>query len=103
MNAADRKILDMLPGRPPQVTFTCDIPSETCGFQFWIGRVESFYCGLSNCTASRDVQYGGTNTTEYKCEQVECACIPGRMLCGENGSVGEPTISTMSDFLLDKD
>ncbi|GAA6014458.1 hypothetical protein JCM8202_001541 [Rhodotorula sphaerocarpa] len=95
-DVTNRKILDMLPGRSPQVTFTCDIPSETCGFQFWIGRVESFYCGLSNCTASRDVQYGGTNTTEYKCEQVECACIPGRMLCGENGSVD------ITDFLAEE-
>ena len=86
--STDRKIVDMLPDRAPQVTFTCDIPSETCGFQFWIGRVESFYCGLSNCTTRREVQYGA-NTTEYRCEKVECACIPGKMLCGENGSVGE--------------
>lgn len=89
LSRPDRKIVDMLPDRAPQVTFTCDIPSETCGFQFWIGRVESFYCGLSNCTTRREVQYGA-NTTEYRCEKVECACIPGKMLCGENGSVGEP-------------
>ncbi|GAA5976093.1 hypothetical protein JCM10908_005384 [Rhodotorula pacifica] len=94
-DVTNRKIVDMLPDRAPQVTFTCDIPSESCGFQFWIGRVESFYCGLSNCTATRDVQYGA-NTTEYKCEKVECACIPGKMLCGENGSVD------ITDFLAEE-
>ncbi|KAG8932706.1 hypothetical protein FRC01_012630, partial [Tulasnella sp. 417] len=35
-DVTNRKILDMLPGRPPQVTFACDRPSETCNFQFWI-------------------------------------------------------------------
>lgn len=78
----------MLPDRKPQVTFTCNIPSRTCGFQFWIGAVESFYCGLSNCTASLEIGYD-SNSTEYNCGQMECACIPGRMLCGEDGSVGE--------------
>ena len=31
--------------------------------------------------------------TNYKCENVECKCIPDRMLCGENGSVD------ITDFL----
>ena len=92
---ADRKILDMLPDRPPQVTFNCDVSSATCGFQFWIGRNESFYCGLSNCTSSLDVGYD-YNTTEYNCEQVKCACIPGKMLCGEDGSVD------ITDFLAEE-
>lgn len=78
----------MLPDRPPQVTFTCDAPSSTCGFQFWIGKVESFYCGLSNCTSHLDVGYD-SNFTEYTCQDMNCACIPGKMLCGEDGSVGE--------------
>jgi ABC-type lipoprotein export system ATPase subunit len=77
----------MLPNRPPQVTFTCNMAEQSCGFQFWIGKVESFYCGLSNCTATFEAGYD-TNSTLYTCEQVECACIPGRMLCGEDGSVG---------------
>ncbi|GAA5979551.1 hypothetical protein JCM5350_004931 [Sporobolomyces pararoseus] len=94
-DVTNRKILDMLPGRPPQVTFTCDIPNESCGFQFWIGRKESFYCGLNNCTTSHTVGFD-TNTTEYRCEQVECACIPGRMLCGEDGSVD------ISEFLTEE-
>ncbi|KAM0788368.1 hypothetical protein ACM66B_001508 [Microbotryomycetes sp. NB124-2] len=85
-DVTNRKILDMLPGRAPQVTFNCDMSSSTCGFQFWIGRNESFYCGLSNCTSSLDIGYD-YNTTEYNCEKVTCACIPGKMLCGEDGSV----------------
>lgn len=77
----------MLPDRPPQVTFTCDIADRSCGFQFWIGKVESFYCGLSNCSTSLDIGYD-SNYTEYNCQKMECACIPGKMLCGEDGSVG---------------
>ena len=33
------------------------------------------------------------NSTNYKCENIECKCIPDRMLCGENGSVD------ITDFL----
>ncbi|KAJ8295972.1 ABC transporter G family member [Rhodotorula toruloides] len=94
-DVTNRKILDMLSNRPPQVTFTCDMPSQTCGFQFWIGRVESFYCGLDNCTVKHDVGFEA-NSTEYRCEKVRCACIPGRMLCGEDGSVD------ISDFLSEE-
>lgn len=77
----------MLPDRPPQVTFSCDVDKAKCAFEFWIGQVESFYCGLSNCTSTHNVGLEA-NSTEFKCEEVNCACIPGRMLCGENGSVG---------------
>ncbi|GAA5925630.1 hypothetical protein JCM3775_001459 [Rhodotorula graminis] len=94
-DVTNRKILDMLPNRPPQVTFTCDMAAQSCGFQFWIGQKESFYCGLDNCTATHEVGFDA-NSTEYRCEQVECACIPGRMLCGEDGSVD------ISDFLTEE-
>ncbi|KAH9949925.1 hypothetical protein B0H21DRAFT_725268 [Amylocystis lapponica] len=40
----NRKILDMLPDRPPE-------------FQFWTAQVESFYCALDACKA--DIQRGG--------------------------------------------
>ncbi|SCV74104.1 BQ2448_6536 [Microbotryum intermedium] len=85
-DVTNRKIVDMLPNRPPQVSFTCDVPSATCGFQFWIGKVESFYCGLRNCTSTLQMGYD-SNYTEYTCEEMSCSCIPGRMLCGEDGSV----------------
>ncbi|KAL8286472.1 hypothetical protein RQP46_004489 [Phenoliferia psychrophenolica] len=94
-DVTNRKILDMLPGRPPQVTFTCDVPSSTCGFQFWIGKIESFYCGLSNCSTTFEVGFD-SNYTEVNCKTMECACIPGKMLCGEDGSVD------ISDFLVEE-
>ncbi|KAM0754863.1 hypothetical protein T439DRAFT_309694 [Meredithblackwellia eburnea MCA 4105] len=85
-DVTNRKILDMLPDRPPQVTFTCDASDQTCGFQFWIGKIESFYCGLSNCSSTIDIGFD-SNYTEVLCQQMECSCIPGKMLCGEDGSV----------------
>lgn len=38
----------------------------------------------------------GANETHYKCEHIECACVPGRFLCGENGSVN------IDDFLTEE-
>ena len=77
----------MLPDRPPQVTFSCNKADRTCGFQFWTAQVESFYCGLDECETSVQVNYDGTNTTKYDCERVKCSCVPGRFICGEDGSV----------------
>jgi ATP-binding cassette subfamily G (WHITE) protein 2 len=53
---------------------------------------ESFYCGLNTCVATTE-NTPEQNSTNYKCENVECKCIPDRMLCGEDGSVD------ISDFL----
>lgn len=85
---ADRKILDMLPGRPPQVTFSCDSGNSTCDFQFWTAQVESFYCALDTCESTRKIGYD-YNTTLYTCDNIKCSCVPGRFICGEDGSVGE--------------
>ncbi|KAG8929386.1 hypothetical protein FRC03_008981 [Tulasnella sp. 419] len=85
-DVTNRKILDMLPDRPPQVTFSCDKASSTCAFQFWIGQKESFYCALDTCSTHVEAGYD-FNATVYGCEHVKCSCIPGRMLCGEAGSV----------------
>ncbi|GAA98720.1 hypothetical protein E5Q_05408, partial [Mixia osmundae IAM 14324] len=94
-DVTNRKILDMLPDRAPQVTFTCDNSTATCGFQFWIGQLESFYCGLRDCQSSIEIGYD-VNTTDYRCQEVECSCIAERMLCGEDGSVD------ISDFLTEE-
>ncbi|KAL1758636.1 hypothetical protein FB107DRAFT_258437 [Schizophyllum commune] len=91
-DVTNRKILDMLPDRPPQVTFSCDAPSKSCDFQFWTAQQESFYCGLDECVSSRETTYD-KNTTTYNCEKIQCSCIPGRFICGEAGSVD------ISDFL----
>ncbi|KAJ6620042.1 hypothetical protein B0H10DRAFT_2163652 [Mycena sp. CBHHK59/15] len=78
--------------RPVQVTFSCDVPSETCSFQFWVAQVESFYCALDQCSSSSTPGYD-VNTTTYTCDRMKCSCIPGRFICGEDGSVN------IDDFL----
>ena len=82
----NRKILDQLKERTPQATFSCNAEDDTCNFQFWVGQEESFYCALDTCSYSSENDYD-KNTTSYKCEHIKCACIPGRMLCGEEGSI----------------
>ena len=82
----NRKILDQLKERTPQATFSCNAEEDTCNFQFWVGQEESFYCALDTCSYSSENDYD-KNTTSYKCEHIRCACVPGRMLCGEEGSI----------------
>jgi hypothetical protein len=92
----------MLPDRPPQVTFSCDAADATCAFQFWIGKVESFYCALDKCTTNVEYDYK-KNITQANCEKIKCSCIPGRMLCGEDGSVSESRVRralTTVDWLI---
>lgn len=90
----NRKILDILNGQIPEVTFNCNATSGECSFQFWIDQRESFYCGLDTCTFEHEFQ-GSTNITKYNCENAYCKCVPGRMLCGEEGSID------ISDFLTE--
>ncbi|KAL4918939.1 hypothetical protein BDW62DRAFT_180150 [Aspergillus aurantiobrunneus] len=85
-DVTNRKILDQLKERKPQVTFSCEAEDKTCNFQFWVGQVESFYCGLDNCDWGLETDYD-QNKTHYQCENIQCKCIPGRMLCGEEGSI----------------
>ncbi|KAI9439745.1 hypothetical protein H4582DRAFT_1942565 [Lactarius indigo] len=94
-DVTNRKILDMLPDRPPQVTFSCDKTDATCDFQFWTAQVESFYCALNSCKTEVTPGYD-YNTTSYVCEKVKCSCVPGRFICGEDGSVD------IGDFLKEE-
>ncbi|KAF9021922.1 hypothetical protein BDZ89DRAFT_1071060 [Hymenopellis radicata] len=94
-DVTNRKIIDQLPGRPPQVTFSCEKQENTCSFQFWTAQVESFYCALDTCT-SENVPGYDTNTTTYACEHIKCSCVPGRFICGEDGSVD------ITDFLTEE-
>ncbi|KAI0833563.1 hypothetical protein BC628DRAFT_1527478 [Trametes gibbosa] len=91
-DVTNRKILDMLPDRPPQVTFSCEKESSTCQFQFWTAQVESFYCKLSECHSRAEHDYG-KNSTYYDCDKIQCKCVPGRFICGEDGSLD------ITDFL----
>jgi ABC-type multidrug transport system ATPase subunit/ABC-type multidrug transport system permease subunit len=91
-DVTNKKIVEILDGKKPQVTFSCDREDDICNFQFWIAQKESFYCELSSCDFQYDLQ---TNVSHYKCKDVSCKCIPGRMLCGESGSID------ISDFLTE--
>ncbi|KAK9469899.1 hypothetical protein V1512DRAFT_21213 [Lipomyces arxii] len=93
-NVTNRQIIDILDGPLPQVTFSCNRTSEDCNFQFWIGEVESFYCELSSCRFSTE-HTPNTNITHYDCDDIECSCIPDRMLCGQDGSID------ITDFLTE--
>ncbi|CCK73485.1 putative ATP-dependent permease ADP1 NDAI_0G05020 [Naumovozyma dairenensis CBS 421] len=102
-DVTNEKILEVLKGKLPQVTFSCDKKTNECNFQFWIDQIESFYCGLDNCSFEYDLQQ---NTTHYACQDAKCKCIPGTMLCGANGSIdiGEfltETIKGPGDFNCD--
>ncbi|PTU20829.1 hypothetical protein P175DRAFT_0516460 [Aspergillus ochraceoroseus IBT 24754] len=85
-DVTNRKILDLLKERKPQVTFSCAAEDKSCNFQFWVDHVESFYCGLDTCTWDLQTNYN-QNKTHYHCDNIQCKCIPGRMLCGEEGSI----------------
>ena len=91
-DVTNKKILEILRGLVPQVSFSCDKKNENCNFQFWIDQIESFYCGLDECTFEYNLQ---RNTSHYTCEKAQCTCIPGTMLCGKNGSID------ISDFLTE--
>ncbi|GES61432.1 transporter, ABC superfamily [Aspergillus terreus] len=85
-DVTNRMILKQLDGRKPQVTFSCEAEDHTCNFQFWVDQRESFYCGLDTCDWSLETS-NTQNKTNYKCDNIQCKCIPDRMLCGESGSV----------------
>ena len=93
-NITNRKILDQLKEEVPQATFSCNAEREDCNFQFWVDQRESFYCGLDTCVWTRD-ETDAKNSTKYRCENVKCRCIPGRMLCGKDGYVD------ISEFLVE--
>ncbi|KAF2856625.1 hypothetical protein T440DRAFT_549980 [Plenodomus tracheiphilus IPT5] len=90
----NRKILDQLKDKKPQATFSCNAESEECNFQFWVAQRESFYCALDTCTSQFTAE-SDRNITKYRCENIQCECVPDRMLCGEDGSVD------IGDFLKD--
>lgn len=105
-DVTNRKIRDQLKEQKPQVTFSCEAEDHTCDFQFWVDQKESFYCALDTC--DWDLKTTNTqNATHYRCDNIKCKCVPGRMLCGEEGSIdigdflkesikGPATFSTVS-------
>ncbi|WWC58962.1 uncharacterized protein I303_101507 [Kwoniella dejecticola CBS 10117] len=122
-DVTNRKIIDTIPdNKPPQVTFSCTAAqpqsnmtssfspfdafgsselgvqednSGECNFQFWVDRIESFHCELTKCSWQSKESFD-SNQTNYNCEEIQCSCIPGRFLCGEDGSVN------IDDFLAEE-
>ncbi|KAF1975456.1 hypothetical protein BU23DRAFT_529954 [Bimuria novae-zelandiae CBS 107.79] len=91
----NRKILDQLKDKKPQATFSCNKETEECNFQFWVDQRESFYCALDTCTSNFEA-LSDRNISHYNCKNIKCACVPGRMLCGEEGSLD------IGDFLTEE-
>ncbi|OJJ46899.1 hypothetical protein ASPZODRAFT_166177 [Penicilliopsis zonata CBS 506.65] len=85
-DVTNKMILKELKDRKPQVTFSCEDDDHTCNFQFWVDQRESFYCALDTCDWSLEADYDH-NATRYNCDKIQCKCIPGRFLCGEDGSI----------------
>ncbi|KZT53520.1 hypothetical protein CALCODRAFT_501032 [Calocera cornea HHB12733] len=95
-DVTNRKILDQLGDRKPQATFTCNKKDDSCAFQFWVDQEESFYCALETCKSSLTPGYeNGTDQLSYACDTLKCKCVPGKMLCGEEGSID------LSEFLTE--
>ncbi|KAM4058017.1 ABC-2 type transporter [Hirsutella rhossiliensis] len=88
----NKQITTLLGKQKPEVTFSCQKRQGKCDFQFWVDAVESFYCHLTGCQSSANFDET-KNSTSYKCDHMSCSCIPGRMLCGKDGSVD------LGDFL----
>lgn len=88
----NRKILDQLKKQKPQATFSCNAGRQECNFQFWVDQKESFYCALDACDWKAEAT-STQNKTTYRCENIKCKCVPGRMLCGSQNSID------ISDFL----
>ncbi|KAK3354314.1 hypothetical protein B0H65DRAFT_8042 [Neurospora tetraspora] len=96
-DVTNKAIRDLLGTKVPQVTFTCKKETGECDFQFWVEERESFMCHLRECDSTANFDFdNGKNTTSYKCEKIQCECIPDRMLCGEHGSVD------IGDFLSEQ-
>ncbi|KFA74091.1 hypothetical protein S40288_03782 [Stachybotrys chartarum IBT 40288] len=85
-DVTNKKIVKLLNGQKAEVTFTCKEEESTCDFQFWVDQQESFYCHLQDCKSGAE-STESKNSTAYKCEHLECSCIPDRMLCGKDGSI----------------
>ncbi|KAF3933477.1 hypothetical protein ABW19_dt0204080 [Dactylella cylindrospora] len=91
----NKKIQDQLGDQIAEVTFSCQKEVETCNFQFWVDKEESFYCALDKCDFDMDFT-ASSNISHYSCETVKCKCIPGRMMCGKEGSLD------ISEFLTEE-
>ena len=94
-NVTNKAIRDQIDPKIPEVTFSCNADDKTCNFQFWVDHKESFYCALDTCSWNAE-DSNLRNVTKYNCENIRCACVEDRFLCGEAGSVD------IGDFLVEE-
>ncbi|KAI9137916.1 hypothetical protein BKA69DRAFT_1127772 [Paraphysoderma sedebokerense] len=86
-NPKINSMLELLgPNNTPEVTFNCNRTEASCSFQFWVGGVESFYCGLSGCNI-KELSNPDPSIPTYQCQSVSCRCVPGELLCGKENSI----------------
>ncbi|KAI8816711.1 putative ABC transporter [Fimicolochytrium jonesii] len=83
----NKRILDMLNGPKPEITYSCSGPESTCNFQFWVDEKESFYCDMSECN-SKQVYVDDKLHTTIECGKMHCSCYPNRLLCGDTDGHG---------------
>ncbi|KAI8908931.1 hypothetical protein EDD86DRAFT_191026 [Gorgonomyces haynaldii] len=79
-------IKKLLKERIPELSLSCSKETQKCHFEFWVSGIQSFYCGLDECQFETKIG-SQSNTTRTVCNKVRCGCYPGRLLCGEGGSV----------------
>ncbi|KAI9091704.1 hypothetical protein DFS34DRAFT_584408 [Phlyctochytrium arcticum] len=79
----NKKIVEILNPRKPEITYSCNSLDSTCDFQFWAAEEESFWCSLWDC-ASSELIYPDRNRTSITCQRMHCGCYPGRTLCDPN-------------------
>ena len=82
----NKAVVDLLKGRTPKTTLSCEKENSECHFEFWAGGMESFFCSLHDCDFKLTIQ-GPKNLTDILCPKVQCKCFPGRLLCGEGNSL----------------
>lgn len=80
----NKAILDQINGKIPEITYSCDSKTGKCDFQFWIEKLESFYCGLWDCESKLESS-PTSNKTDITCNKMKCGCYPNRPLCDPNG------------------
>ncbi|KAI9294554.1 putative ABC transporter [Neoconidiobolus thromboides FSU 785] len=91
----NEKIVEMLGSKKAMVTKSCNRKKESCNFQFWTDEKESFDCKFEQCQFEVEGEEGQQSRVTG-CKKIMCECIPGKFLCGENGSID------ISDFLSQK-
>ncbi|EPQ28077.1 uncharacterized protein PFL1_04404 [Pseudozyma flocculosa PF-1] len=79
------------------------MPNTTLASVFYDG-VEQFYCQASNCASRNSTQSAALGksrfgTTSTQCDNLQCYCIPGTVMCGGGALDLTPIINGLSGAL----